>query len=41
MVISKEANTTRDSISSKIVYKGRKIEVVDTAGIDNHNIERT
>lgn len=41
MVVSETANTTRDSINTKILYKNRKIELVDTAGLDNHNPERT
>jgi predicted GTPase len=38
MVVSEEPYTTNDSISNKILYKDRKIELVDTAGLDNHNI---
>lgn len=41
MVVSDTPHTTRDSIPTKIMYKGRKIELIDTAGLDNHELEKT
>lgn len=40
MVVSETPHTTRDSISTKIMYKGRKVELIDTAGLNTPNIER-
>ncbi len=40
-MVSETPHTTRDSIASKILYKNRKIELIDTAGIDNHELGKT
>lgn len=41
LVVSDIPHTTRDSIASKILFKNRKIELIDTAGIDNHELDKT
>lgn len=39
MVVSEEPHTTRDAISSKVMYKNRKIEVIDTAGLNTTRVD--
>lgn len=41
MVVSETPHTTRDSIANKIIYKNRKVELIDTAGLQNHVIDKT
>lgn len=41
LVVSDIPHTTRDSIASKILFKNRKIELIDTAGIDSHELDKT
>jgi tRNA U34 5-carboxymethylaminomethyl modifying GTPase MnmE/TrmE len=38
MVVSDVAHTTRDAIRSRIEYKGRKVEMIDTAGLNTPNL---
>jgi predicted GTPase len=38
MIVSEVPHTTRDSIRSRIQYKNRKIELIDTAGLNTPNI---
>jgi predicted GTPase len=40
MVVSDVPHTTRDSIATKIMYKNRKIELIDTAGLNTPNLDR-
>ena len=40
LVVSDVAHTTRDTITTKIAYKGRKIELIDTAGLNTPNFDR-
>jgi GTP-binding protein len=38
LVVSDTPHTTRDSIRSRLVYKDRRIELIDTAGLNTPNI---
>jgi tRNA U34 5-carboxymethylaminomethyl modifying GTPase MnmE/TrmE len=38
MIVSDVPHTTRDSLTTKIIYKGRKIELIDTAGLNTPRI---
>lgn len=39
MVVSDVPHTTRDSIRSQVQVKGRKVELIDTAGLNTPNID--
>lgn len=41
MLVSEIPNSTRDSIANKIIYKNRKVELIDTAGLNNLIIDKT
>jgi len=38
MVVSDVPHTTRDALTTKILYKNRKIELIDTAGLNTPRI---
>ena len=40
LVVSDVPHTTRDSIISKIIFKERKIQLIDTAGLNTPNFDR-
>lgn len=40
MVVSDVPHTTRDSIGTKLLFKNRKIEIIDTAGLNTPNFEK-
>lgn len=38
MIVSDVPHTTRDALTTKILYKNRKIELIDTAGLNTPRI---